>query len=108
MDEFVYVNTAVNGVLVKYMSMFDTIEDFSKYIAGGCYYMVSLTRVGYLFMKRQAGGGGGDTTEVDEYMEGLEAMYTVAAATATGGSHARKGKRTRRRRRHSRRHFWDF
>jgi hypothetical protein len=84
-----------NEILIKFLSMFLSLNDLSDYINYGSYELMSRIRVGYLFppKNRQPGvgvgvgavvGGGdgngnGNGNEIDEYINeyenGLEEMY---------------------------------
>ena len=69
-----------NPILVKFMSMFISLNDFSKYIENGSYEFMSRVRVGYLFPPKIKKITGGAITEVEynfenEYENGLQFMY---------------------------------
>jgi hypothetical protein len=79
-----------NEILIKFLSMFLSLDDLSSYINYGSYEFMSRTRVGYLFLKKnktplaEGVSVGGDVTEgedgeldnfINNYEEGLQEMY---------------------------------
>jgi hypothetical protein len=86
-----------NDILLKFLSMFLSLDELSAYLNYGPYEFMSRIRVGYLFAKKQvanvsavAAGGGIDAGDaagandydvlnkyIDEYESGLETMYAV-------------------------------
>lgn len=77
-----------NDILIKFLSMFLSLDELSDYIHNGSYEFMSRIRVGYLLSKKinapSTGGGSDDnnegaTTKINKYIEdyeaGLEEMY---------------------------------
>ena len=76
-----------NEILIKFLSMFLSLNDLSEFINYGSYELMSRIRVGYLFPSKNrqsgvavgavAGGGDGDGTDnyINDYENGLEEMY---------------------------------
>lgn len=73
-----------NEILIKFLSMFLSLNDLSDYINYGSYEFMSRIRVGYLFPSRTrqvgetqitTGGGDGMDNYINEYENGLEDMY---------------------------------
>ena len=74
-----------NEILIKFLSMFLSLDDLSNFINYGSYEFMSRIRLGYLFPSKNrqssenvvlVGGGNGDINNfVDEYENGLEEMY---------------------------------
>lgn len=93
-----------NDVLVKFLSMFLSLDDLSNYINNGSYEIVSRIRMGYLFLPKnrqavenQITSGGGLDEYMDDYENGLEDMY---GNKMTGGIKM-KHKKTYRRKKHN-------
>jgi hypothetical protein len=73
-----------NEILLKFLSMFLSLEDLSNFINYGSYEFMSRIRVGYLFPSKNrktsdnmvlVGGNGDIDNFIDEYENGLEEMY---------------------------------
>jgi hypothetical protein len=93
-----------NDVLIKFLSMFLSLDDLSNYINNGSYEIVSRIRMGYLFLPKnkqavenQIASGGGLDEYMDDYENGLEDMY---GNKMTGGIKM-KHKKTYRRKKHN-------
>lgn len=103
-SQFIYVNTTENSVLYKYLSMFETFDDLSEYIINGAYYLISMTRLGYIYVKPTKGGSldGEDNDDMfdKEYREYEEGLYDQSQAVSVGGkrrlSKSNKVKKNRR------------
>jgi hypothetical protein len=93
-----------NDILIKFLSMFLSLDDLSNYINNGSYEIVSRLRIGYLFLPKnrqslgnQITSGGGLNEYMDDYENGLEDMY---GNKMTGGIKM-KHKKTYRRKKHN-------
>jgi hypothetical protein len=65
-----------NPLLVEYLSMFLSLDEFSNFIHYGSYEFISRLRVGYLKKVSPGLQKGGDGNEDEQkYLEGLEIMY---------------------------------
>lgn len=90
-----------NKVLIEYLSMYLSLDEFSDFIHNGSYEFISRIRVGYLTkpsVKKNNGGGityGGNNEDLDKYVEGLNFMY----GNVGGYRKPRKPRKTRKIRR---------
>jgi hypothetical protein len=85
-----------NDILIKFLSMFLSIDELSEYLNNGCYEFMSRIRVGYLFAKKtriqETNMVGGNVDKyIDEYEMALEEMY----ARGGGKKTSKKIKKTR-------------
>lgn len=108
-----------NDILIKYLSMFKTLEDLSDQINYGAYEFISRVRVAYLFGSKNnkiasstvaeinMGGGAASIDDyINEYENGLEIMY--GEGILGGSKSTKKHKKTYRKKksntkRHTRR-----
>ena len=101
-----------NDILIKFLSMFLSLDDLSVYIENGSYEIISRLRVGYLFPSKKNNNaitnnaptpvepiiGGGDAENlIADYENGLEDMY---GNKMTGGI-KKLHKKTYRRKKHN-------
>jgi hypothetical protein len=83
--EPLYINSGEDSVLFKYLSMFNNIDEFTEYMIIGCYFFISLVRVGYLLKGKktavQIGGDGNENfdKDVNDYLDGLDEMYSSSS-----------------------------
>ena len=94
-----------NELLIKFLSMFSSLEDLSNYINYGSYEFMSRIRVGYIFLSKNKINtidninnqtnviltGGGIDDYINEYDVGLDTMY---ADKSIGGNKNVKHKKT--------------
>ena len=96
LNQPIFFNTG-NVILIKFLSMFLSLNDFSNFINNGSYQFMSRVRVGYLTKPRvrMAAGsslGGGNIAEFEEdYDNGLQLMYS-----GKGGKKSSKRGKTRK------------
>jgi hypothetical protein len=76
-----------NPILVKFLSMFPSLNDLSKYLNNGSYEFLSLLRIGFVYKKKKGTqgstlaksplktGGSNDANFMNKYHEGLSIMY---------------------------------
>jgi hypothetical protein len=95
-----------NEILLKFLSMFLSLNDLSDYINYGSYEFISRVRIGYLFLKKNnkspieviSTGGSMEDSEVEKfinnYEEGLQDMYENRMSGGVKKSHKRMHKKT--------------
>jgi len=93
-----------NEILIKFLSMFLSLDDLSDYVNNGSYEFMSRIRVGYLFPSKKkisetiGGFRGGDKDELYEYInnyeQGLEDMYGNSMTGGIKNIYKRTYKRT--------------